>query len=379
MISRANQLSLLPAFAAICINLFFGGCASLRFADTVLIKIPRIDIVTKADANHWHFRHVLQAPSDEERRGQWYVSWNDINPVRRPFWTSQWQPLFSRASEISDAAHAAFGVYPTIMEPNKTFVAPVAKQAVGSHAPQYSRARTTGPQSLTYNKQASPSWPDGRRPDPDQPGKFIIDPLWYLSGRYSELGPALKRVGSPTIDRRIRIGHLDNGLDGRHSAVPEHLVRGDWQANAVGLLKYAQDQSGGGSKSMQRPVPPEETGGAHGLGTVGILAGGRVNLPEQIMHGGKIASYVGYLGGAPFCEVVPVRVAPWVFSIGTAELAYAIDYASRVKKCDVITMSHGGAFTMAWLDAVNAAYERGTALFAAEGDFLSLEAAAVNR
>ena len=34
-------------------------------------------------------------------------------------------------------------------------------------------------------------------------------------------------------------------------------------------------------------------------------------------------------------------------------------------------MSHGGAPTEAWVDAVNAAYERGTALFAAEGDFFS--------
>jgi subtilisin family serine protease len=60
-----------------------------------------------------------------------------------------------------------------------------------------------------------------------------------------------------------------------------------------------------------------------------------------------------------------------VFSIGTAELAYGIDYASRVRHADVITISHGGAPTQAWVDAVNAAYERGTAMFAAEGDFFS--------
>jgi subtilisin family serine protease len=35
-------------------------------------------------------------------------------------------------------------------------------------------------------------------------------------------------------------------------------------------------------------------------------------------------------------------------------------------------MSHGGAPTQAWADAVNAAYERGTAMFAAESDFFSL-------
>jgi hypothetical protein len=67
-----------------------------------------------------------------------------------------------------------------------------------------------------------------------------------------------------------------------------------------------------------------------------------------------------------------VRIAPWVFSVETASLAYGIDYASRVKHCDVISMSHGGSPSQVWVDAVNAAYERGTAVFAAEGDFFSL-------
>ena len=89
-------------------------------------------------------------------------------------------------------------------------------------------------------------------------------------------------------------------------------------------------------------------------------------------RGGRIKGYYGWLGGAPYARVVPVRVAPWVFSASTGELAYGIDYASRVKGCDVITMSHGGSPTQAWVDAVNAAYERGTAIFAAESDFFSV-------
>jgi subtilisin family serine protease len=108
------------------------------------------------------------------------------------------------------------------------------------------------------------------------------------------------------------------------------------------------------------------------LGTAGILAGSWISIDDQTVHGRHIKGYDGWLGGAPFARVVPIRVAPWVFSIGTAELAYGIDYASRVRHADVITMSHGGAPTQAWVDAVNAAYERGTAMFAAEGDFFSL-------
>ena len=108
------------------------------------------------------------------------------------------------------------------------------------------------------------------------------------------------------------------------------------------------------------------------MGTAGLLAGGWVAMNEQEVKGGRIQGYYGWLGGAPYSHVVPVRVAPWVFSLSTAELAYGIDYASRVRSCDVITMSHGGAPTQAWVDAVNAAYERGTAMFAAESDFFSL-------
>lgn len=66
-----------------------------------------------------------------------------------------------------------------------------------------------------------------------------------------------------------------------------------------------------------------------------------------------------WLGGVPLAKVVPVRVASDPVSLGTAALAYGIDYASRVKHCDVLSMSHGGSPTQTWVDAVNAAYERG--------------------
>jgi Subtilase family len=179
--------------------------------------------------------------------------------------------------------------------------------------------------------------------------------------------PALSHPGEGIV-----IGHLDNGLDARHKAAPPRLVRNDWRANAVGLLEFAQKKSRG-EPVKRTPRPPESINEAtHGLGTAGILAGGKVVIGSTPVSGGHTKRYEGWLGGAPYATVVPVRVAPWVFSIGTAELAYAIDYASRKKKADVITMSHGGAPTQAWVDAVNAAYERGTAMFAAESDFFSL-------
>ena len=48
------------------------------------------------------------------------------------------------------------------------------------------------------------------------------------------------------------------------SAAPMKLERGDWRANAVGLLEYAQKKSPG--SSAQILPAPELTGGSHGLG-----------------------------------------------------------------------------------------------------------------
>jgi subtilisin family serine protease len=211
------------------------------------------------------------------------------------------------------------------------------------------------------------AWPDDRRPDEKRAGQFVIDPMWHLDDRHSQLARARARFAKPGDG--IVIGHLDNGLDGRHAAAPQNLVRGDRAANAVGLLESEMKRSRG--EHADRPLPPELTGGTHGLGTIGLLAGSWVAIDEKAVPGGRIKGYYGWLGGAPFATVVPVRVAPWVFSASTGELAYGIDYASRVKRCDIISMSHGGSPTQAWADAVNAAYERGTAIFAAESDFFS--------
>jgi subtilisin family serine protease len=354
------------------LGLFSTGCAgigqSVQLGSTVLVKMPIEDPISGGGGGGWQFRHVLEAPKDIERRGEWYVAWNDRQPMNSGVFRPYWNGLFSRAPEIADAAHDAFGVYPVLIEPNSTFVGIVAKQPPEPRPGEIVHSAYGAGVRLVRNKGPTPVWPDGRKADLQHPGEFVIDPTWYLDDEHSELAAARRRFKRP--GEGISIGHLDNGLDGRHSAAPFNLVRGDIQANAVGLLEYAE------AKTRQAhpmpPPPPELTGATHGLGTIGILAGSWVSLDETKIRGGRIKGYDGWLGGAPFARIIPVRVAPWVFSVNTAELAYAIDYASRVKGADIITMSHGGAPTQAWVDAVNAAYERGTAMFAAESDFFSI-------
>jgi hypothetical protein len=375
--------------------LMLNGCASIsdsfKVTQTVLVKVPRTEVLhTKTSSDGWHFRYVLTAPRADQ--SLWYVAWNNKRPVRTGLLMPYWLSLNARAPEIADATRQVLGFYPTMIEPNRTFTRFAPRQA-GETQPEEGRvAARNEPRKLVYGNKPKTTWPqvrtnkleEGLTLDPL--GRPVIDPVWHLRDNYSELATARRRVGKPAKAEAIRIGHLDNGYDNSHEGLPEGLAREKRDAtfltwgslsNAVGRLEYEQyasrrEEAGGDfrEKHMHKPQEPGdgEARGSHGLGTMGILAGGRVTIAPQK----GIAGYTGYLGGAPHARVVPVRVAPWVISLNTAELAYAIDYASNRQKCDVISMSHGGAPTQTWADAVNAAYERGTAIFAAEGDFFSL-------
>lgn len=359
-----NQRSTVKLMLATCISTLCAGCAgvgdSLKLQNTVLVKVPLKEPIAKGSGHGWEFRHVLQAPNGFWRDGQWYVAWNSKDPLSSNALTPYWRSVFRRAPEISDATFIAFKQYPILIEPNRTFTKAVSKQGADAGGKPVTTV-PSGSQTLQVGKSPSPAWPQVRTAD----GK--IDPLWYLGDNYTELASARREVGAPRNGKRIRIGHLDNGYDERQAGLPRHLVKTDYHANAVGLLKLAQGLT-------NERVAPGETAASHGTGTLGILAGGRVSIHDpkgKVADPGAATGGID-LGGAPEAEVIPVRVAPWVASFNTAEMAYSIDYASRVQKCDVISMSHGGAPTQAWVDAVNAAYERGTAMFAAESDFFSL-------
>lgn len=367
-----SRLGLPPAFALVLLLHGCGGAGeSLKLQRAVLVKVPIAQPVVAGSGRGWEFRHVLEAPRSGGRAGEWYVAWNNEQPIATGLFTNDWRRLFARAPEIAEATHLAFGAYPVLIEPNKTFAQMSAKAPPEPKPGEALKSQYGAGTRLVINKMPTKVWSDNRQPDPARPGQFVIDPMWHLDDQHSQLARA--RSEFPRPGEGISIGHLDNGLDGRHAAAPMNLVRGDWRADAVNLLEYEQKLSRQ-DKSAQPPLAPELTGGVHGMGTIGLLAGSWVGIDEKAVPGGRIKGYYGWLGGAPFARVVPVRIAPWVFSANTGELAYGIDYASRVKGCDVITMSHGGSPTQAWADAVNAAYERGTAIFAAESDYFSLMA-----
>ena len=184
----------------------------------------------------------------------------------------------------------------------------------------------------------NPNWP----PLPDENADFD----WHLADEFSQLRSARQRVGDLATPRRVRIGHLDTGYCPQHETLPKNLL---WQ-----LGKNFADP---GETSV---VDPNSSQGfmatpGHGTATLAILAGNTCYLTND------------FLGGAPFAEVVPMRIANSVVHLGGEAIGYAIEYAISIG-CDVISMSMGGLPIQHWVDAVNDAYMAGCVMCFASGD-----------
>lgn len=326
---------------------------SLTFDQRILVKVaaPPGEPVELA-TNEWHFKPIVAATATNELQpepAQWYMVWerrqtkDDLKyKLGRTF---AWENARSRVPQIADAVHSAFGTYPMVVEPNMIFGRKDMSKPMKKQTPKANSSPDETPVVVEVGDKASPVWPKRK------------DPLWYLGDGYSQLQSARKAVEDETkgMDGKIRIGILDCGFDGSHVAMPEDIEDVP-EANALNVLDDPWTTNN---------VSPGETGTSHGTGTISVLAGRRVRW------GTNDTAEPEYIGADPHAHIVPVLISPWVISLETADLAYGIDYASRVRKCDVISMSNGGAPCLIWADAVNAAYERGTAIFAACGDFYS--------
>ena len=197
----------------------------------------------------------------------------------------------------------------------------------------------------------------------DANGKKIgPSPGWHLEDAFSQLKSARNSV--PFSDPRTRIAHLDTGYDPNHPARPEtgrivlehSFVEGDPDPNK------AQ------SASTLNLLPQNLN---HGTGTLGILAGRSVNLLGD------------YLGGAPFADIVELRIGNSVVLIDgvgsfirrlqfkTSAFVQALRFAID-NRCNVVSMSLGGLPSKAWSETVNDAYDAGICICAAAGNYYHL-------
>jgi subtilase family protein len=347
---------------ALSLNGCTGIVESLQYDSRLLVKVPGSSYRDVAHAEPWNFRHVVDVPTDGKvPSGQWYVAWrSDDAVVGLSMHGRRWRHAFQVAPRLVDATKQALGSYPLMIEPNLVFLRMAAradmkkgiKLAVGAGNPNDAATRS----ELEYNSPPSPAWPVPKTKD------GFIRPTWHLDNDYSELTSAALRVQKQNHGARIRVGILDDGYSALQRGLPKHLID-DKRGDAIHLPISTDDQA---------LEEPGSTGASHGTGTIGILSGRKVFIKQKAFGGRIVQGFSGCLGGAPDAEIVAVRVAPWVISFSTAKLAYGIDYASRIQHCDVLSRSHGGSPCQVWADAVNAAYMRGTAMFAAEGDFFSL-------
>lgn len=172
---------------------------------------------------------------------------------------------------------------------------------------------------------------------------------WHLDADHSQLKAARDQIGDSAGARSVRVAHLDTGFDPNHPSRPLNL-RAELGRNFV-------DGDSADATDPGRHSPGASPG--HGTATLALLAGNRVRVPST--------GFDDHLGGAPFAEVIPVRIANSVIHFATSGMAAGINYAVDVGAA-VVTLSMGGVPARAWAAAVNRAYEAGVAIFAAAGN-----------
>lgn len=183
-------------------------------------------------------------------------------------------------------------------------------------------------------------------PDSNWPSRDEF--AWHLSDEFSQLASARALVGPPT-GNRVRVGILDTGFDPTHSTLPLQLLY-ELQRDFFDDDLDAADPGTNGFGDNP----------GHGTATLALLAGQRIN-PQGV------PTFDEFLGGVPYAEVVPIRIANSVVHFFSSSMAEGIEYAVA-SGCRIISISMGGVPTRRWAHAVNAAYEAGVAIVAAAGN-----------
>ncbi|WP_343693655.1 S8/S53 family peptidase [Chitinophaga sp.] len=184
--------------------------------------------------------------------------------------------------------------------------------------------------------------------------------IWHLNMEFSQLRPARAAVKDSGKAKKIRIAHLDTGYHSAHISFPGKFIRKDLERNFVegeeDRWPSAEDQLVDGLLKMP----------GHGTGTLSILAGAHVNIPEL--------TFDDSIGLAHEIEIVPIRIAKSVVLFKTGAFVKAMGYIlnelsqAESTQIHVITMSMGGLASGAWADVVNQAYEQGIFMVSAAGN-----------
>ncbi len=173
---------------------------------------------------------------------------------------------------------------------------------------------------------------------------------WHLDERHTQFADAQAAIlKKADAQLKIKIAHLDTGYLIDHPALPQHL-------NTMEAKSFVQ------SENPNQAIDPKNSGqDGHGMGTLGILAGGQVTQQHTFNE------FEGLIGANPFAEVLPLRISDSVVIWNSDNFCAAVRYAIE-RGCEVITMSMAGKPNRDMARAVNEAYEAGIVIVSAAGN-----------
>jgi len=255
--------------------------------------------------------------------------------------------------EMSPGDRAYAAVVRAYADPSSTLEA-IAPEFDEDSATGFADASNTDPgegsehSGTTWGAPAMAMWPTGE------------EACWSRGEHYSQLREADAIVeGHPEWRQNpIEIAHLDTGYAGDDPLLPETLQVDE-------------------SKSFV-PETTADAGEGHGNATLSTLSAGVV----RVQDGAGATAYDDVLGSNPYAHVREYRIssAQPVFEGGFSwgpvhldprRMSLAIAQAADAG-VDVVSLSAGGMPSLLQAWAVNHAYENGTAIVAATGDFFTL-------
>ena len=210
------------------------------------------------------------------------------------------------------------------------------------------KSTSTSPTPLTtIVDTASPIWPVGKTM------------TWHRDDQHSQLDSALKQVINNHPSSTVKVAHLDSGYFSTDDLRPKRLLREESETCLPKGTPCRPDSE------APKEYPVAQTDMTHGSRTLSVLAGGTATV-ETPQTPTSLT-----LGAYPQVPVASFRITKELpVHFNATAMALAIQKAAG--NYDVITLSQGGFPSGLLKDAVNTAYEQGTAIFAATGDFFTV-------
>lgn len=264
-----------------------------------------------------------------------------------------WQRAYEIAQNLQADKLLSFGatdVELTAFEPNLTLELAEEEKS----EPHLSEKSGSNSEQLNVIKAASEVWGYG-------------EPGWHFSDKYSQLDVARETLAKTKIgkDKRVLIAHLDTGYNSKDATL---LVNRDGTKDwPFGMFSIEESKGFTGKKCKnyeKEALKPGECP-SHGTKTLSVLSGKNYRFSFDDKE------YRGIMGANPYANAFEYRISNSVVHLSTKAMTAAINAAVE-KKADVISLSAGGFPSRAQRDAVNHAYDNGTAIFAATGDFFKL-------